>query len=333
MSSRNVFFCTGFRDEVLIDPIKQGADSLKIVSGYATNTMASWHIKKIAESDQKLNPITITLLLGMCVRDGIPLSIHEGFKSIVAENDKSQKSNFFCQYVVERAPVHSKLYLWESNGVPFKAFIGSANYTQSAFSPVQRELLQECDPEIALEYFNEIESDTMYCTHAEIEEKILIKPTHPILETEQSSLVSIKGSGIGNVTLTLLARNGETGTRSGLNWGQRAKREPNQAYIPLPASIMRSGFFPLIGNRSGKDNPHFSVLTDDGINLILRAEQENNKALTTPANNSHIGEYFRNRIGVANGAYVWRKDLENYGRTDVTFYKLDDEHYFMDFSI
>jgi len=30
-----------------------------------------------------------------------------------------------------------------------------------------------------------------------------------------------QGAGIENVTLTLLAKNGETGTRSGLNWGQR----------------------------------------------------------------------------------------------------------------
>ena len=61
--------------------------------------------------------------------------------------------------------------------------------------------------------------------------------------------------------MSLLARGGETGRRSGLNWGQRDGREPNQAYIPLPASVARSGFFPL--NRR-----QFSVLTDDGIQLI-----------------------------------------------------------------
>jgi hypothetical protein len=102
------------------------------------------------------------------------------------------------------------------------------------------------------------------------------------------------------LTLSLLARGGETGTHSGLNWGQRDGREPNQAYISLPAEAARSGFFPLDGNPSGKHNPHFSVLTDDGINLILRVEQQNNKAITTPLNNSLIGEYFRNRIGAAN---------------------------------
>lgn len=28
-----------------------------------------------------------------------------------------------------------------------------------------------------------------------------------------------------------------------------------------------------------------------------------------------------------------KADLERYGRTDVTFYKIDDEQFFMDFSV
>ncbi|MEI7485483.1 MAG: hypothetical protein WCK13_12300 [Ignavibacteriota bacterium] len=46
-----------------------------------------------------------------------------------------------------------------------------------------------------------------------------------------------------------------------------------------------------------------------------------------------MGEYFRNRINVANGAPVSTQDLLDYGRTDATFYKIDDETYFMDFSV
>ena len=243
------------------------------------------------------------------------------------------QSNLTCQYVVEGAPVHSKIYLWERGGNPFRAFMGSANYTQTAFSAARKELLIECNPDSAFEYFNLVEPNTIYCSHAEIEEKIRILPTHPILEAEEAPIISVRGSGIQSLTLSLLARGGETGAKSGLNWGQRDGREPNQAYIPLPAEAARSGFFPLEGNLSGQHNPHFSVLTDDGINLILRVEQQNNKAITTPLNNSLIGEYFRRRVGVANGAYVTRQELENYGRTAVTFYKLDDEQYFMDFSV
>jgi hypothetical protein len=37
-------------------------------------------------------------------------------------------------------------------------------------------------------------------------------------------------------------------------------------------------------------------------------------------------------LGLANGAFVTRNDLERYGRTDVIFYKVGDEYY-MDFHV
>ena len=331
-----MLYSTEFRDNVLLEPIRQGADSLKIISGYATHTMASWHIKEIAEKG--CHPIDITLIVGMCGFDGITTAVHEGFKNIVARNGTTSQSNLTCQYVFEGAPVHSKLYLWERKGEPVQAFMGSANYTQSAFSHSRRELLQECNFYEALEYFNRIESETIYCNHSEVEDKILIKPSHPILEAEDSPLTSVQGAGVESVTLSLLTDKGDVGFGSGINWGHRkdgTPRNPNQMYISLPAHVKRSnpGFFPIIGNRTGKGNPNFSVLSDDNINFIFRVQQEGNKGITTPLDNSRIGEYFRYRIKVANGAFVTKQDLLNHGRTDVTFYKLDEEHYFMDFSI
>lgn len=67
------------------------------------------------------------------------------------------------------------------------------------------------------------------------------------------------------------------------------------------------------------------------FNCVLN--NKNDKAITTPASNALLGEYFRNRLGLANGAYVTAADLRSYGRTDVTFIKIDEEHYYMDFSI
>jgi len=74
------------------------------------------------------------------------------------------------------------------------------------------------------------------------------------------------------------------------------------------------------------------VLTDDNKVMICSRAQQNGKALRTPSNNSEIGIYFRQRLGVPLGDAVQLSDLENYGRTDVCFYKIDDETYFMDFS-
>jgi len=336
MNNESTLLHTGFRDMVLLDPIRQGADNLKIISGYATNTMASWHIKQIAESENRLSPINIILVVGMCGYDGISQSVHEGFKALVARNNTPHQSNFACQYVLDGIPVHSKLYLWERNGHPFCAFMGSANYTQSAFSRSRKELLHECDPLQALGYFKELEGVSIRCDHAEVDDKIIIRPFHPVLEAEESSNVSVSGENVQKVKLSLLKQDGDVGFGSGINWGHRPngiKREPNQMYIPLPAAISRSDFFPLEGNRAGKDNPHFSVLTDDGINLVLRVEQQGNKAITTPLNNSQIGEYFRNRMNLPNGVFVTKKMLEDYGRTDVAFIKIDEEQYIMDFSV
>ena len=315
-----------FRDTVLLEPLKNGADSLKIVSGYATHTMASWHITEIAS--RGFMPIGITLIVGMCPFDGLSIDVHDGFQNIVERNGTDNLSELTCQYVIEGAPVHSKLYIWEQAGTPISSFLGSANYTQSAFSAARRELLQRCDPVEALEYFQFIEANSMYCTHAEVEDHVNFKQNHPVLDAEEGPVVSLQGAGVQSVTLSLLTRKNDVGFGSGINWGHRKnglKREPNQMYIPLPIHIAHSGFFPL-----GKN--HFSVLTDDSKQLILRVEQQNDKAITTPLNNSLLGEYFRNRLGVANGAFVTKQDLINYGRTDVTFYRLDEEQFFMDFS-
>lgn len=56
------------------------------------------------------------------------------------------------------------------------------------------------------------------------------------------------------------------------------------------------------------------------------------KGIETPQDNSEIGRYFRNRLGLASGAYISVDDLKRYGRTNVVFYKLDDENYVMDFA-
>lgn len=131
---------------------------------------------------------------------------------------------------------------------------------------------------------------------------------------------------VDSVKLSLLdSRTGETHLSSGLNWGQRDNREPNQAYIPVPVKIVRMGFFPLNG-------VHFDVFTDDHQHLTLRLEQDNDKAITTPENNSILGKYFRYRLGLTSGQFVTRKHLENYGRTDVTFSKTRDGKFLLDFS-
>ena len=310
--------------KILFNPAEDGADTLLVLSGYASPNMASWYIKNLDE-DKNLHLNEFDLIIGMTPYDGISVSAHEAFKEMQGGSFKSV-NRFSCSYLYENPPIHGNLYIWSSNGVPVKAFTGSADFIQNSFLSPIKEYFEEIDPQNAMDIFNQAESRSIYCNHAEVEACITLRPTHQILDNEGSSVKSFAGEGIQHVSLSLLSRSGSTGEKSGLNWGQRMKRNKNEAYIPLPSTIAKSGFFPL-------NKQHFTVETDDGKTLILRVEQENNKAITTPLNNALLGEYFRNRLGLANGSYVYKDDLLRYGRTDVEFYKIDEEEYYMDFSV
>ena len=102
-------------------------------------------------------------------------------------------------------------------------------------------------------------------------------------------------------------------------------RKASRFKLVATSDIYRTDFFPPV-------SVHFTLFTDDGKTLICTRAQQNGKAIHTPHNNSLIGEYFRNRLGVPNGKAVLADHLIKYGRTDLTFYKIDDETYYMDFA-
>lgn len=307
-----------FVDQLFRNPIQNGADCLHIVCSIATPTMTAWLMEQI-EKWEPSQKISIELVVGSAnMSKGFSLVYHQAFQQLVRLHPQCI-SSFQCSYVYKGTPIHSKLYVWLKQGKPFQAFIGSANFTQSAFlGNIQREVLTECSAYQSEEYYKSIIDDTIYCTHSEIEEYIkLVLPQIPK-----------KNDKTKQVALSLLSskKQGEVPKISGLNWGQRKGRNPNQAYIPVPISIVRDGFFPV-------NNTVFTLLTDDHHSLLVRLEQQNNKALTTPSNNALIGEYFRNRLGVAEGAMITKEHLVRYGRTNVVFTKIEDELYYMDFSI
>ncbi len=313
---------------VLFEPLSHDVNELYIVSGYATPTMLSWYIKNLYHKTQ--TPIRIHLLVGMVPFDGISVSVHEGFIQLVRGEQPQEIAKLECSYIYDAPAVHSNVFIWAKDGSPVLAFSGSANFVQSSFVGRHRqEVMNECDPQEALKYYQSLIDRSIYVHHAEVEEYVVIHPTHAVLDLENTLVEGfdlMAQDGYQTVTLSLITRTGEPGKRSGLNWGQRPGRNANEAYISLPSKIAKGGFFPL-------EKRHFTAITDDRHQLILRIEQQNDKAITTPARNSDLGEYFRNRLGLANGAYVTRADLDRYGRTDVVFLKLDEETYYMDFSV
>ena len=113
--------------------------------------------------------------------------------------------------------------------------------------------------------------------------------------------------------------------RSGLNWGQRPCREPNQAYLSVPVEIQRSRFFPDRGEV-------FIIECDDGFVMKCVRSQDNGKAIESPTDNSIIGSYFRNRLGLRTGHMVTIDHLHSYGRTSVDVHYRNDHLYYLDFS-
>ncbi|MCK5117602.1 MAG: NgoFVII family restriction endonuclease [Candidatus Aegiribacteria sp.] len=317
-------------EQVLVKPLEEGLHQLRIISGYATSAMAFHHLEHVKSLDSTLK---IELLVGMCPCDGISISNHRGFQDLMANQYLGQ---FRCSYVFKAPPVHSKLYIWHNGNSVKKAFIGSANYTQNGFSANQREVLAQVGKPNLMDYFEMLESDSVICNHQDAEGLIKVYNdrqyyrNHTVEDGIDPDINQIpNASSVVNVTVSLLsARTGEVQNTAGLNWGQRERRNRNQAYIQLPPDVYRSDFFPLRAN-------HFTVVTDDSkVFICTRAQKsEEGQAIETPHNNSLLGEYFRNRIGLANGAPIRKRDLDNYGRTDVTFYKFDEENYYMDFSV
>ena len=320
---------TDLFNEILLQPVRDGANRLFIVSGYATAAMTFHHFETIRQMN---SDISISLIVGMTPQDGLSLSNHRAFQKL-AEDDFPD--NFECSYIVNSPPVHSKIYAWFENDKPLLGFIGSANYTQRAFGTYQREIMSLLDAEKGYQYFDSLAADSIYCNHPEAENFVNIY--NDIYQTrrrrereqieEKQIVLTPEIQGLEFVNVSLLDKGGNLPQRSGLNWGQRPEehREPNQAYIRLPAEVNRTDFFP-------ERAQHFTVLTDDGKVLICTRAQDQGKAIHTPHNNSLIGEYFRNRLGVPFGRPVQTEDLIRYGRTDIVFYKLDEETYYMDFS-
>ena len=321
-------FFNNITSKVLFGPISLDVNELYIVSGYATPTMLSWYIKNLYR--RTLTPLKLYLLIGMVPFDGISVSVHEGFLQILRSDFPQEIEKLECSYIYSEPAVHSNLFIWAKDGMPTVAYAGSAYFVQRSFVGHHRqEVMMECDSTEAMDYYQSLIDRSIYANHAEIEEHVQINPSHPVLDRENSLLEGIdtlEQQGYRTERLSLITRTGEPGKHSGLNWGQRPNRNPNEAYISLPSRIARSGFFPL-------EKRHFTAITDDHHQLILRIEQQNDKAITTPARNSDLGEYFRNRLGLANGEYITRAALDAYGRTDVAFVKLDEETYYMDFSV
>lgn len=310
---------------VLIDPAREGCDELRILSGYATAAMVRQHVAALR--DLSLN-VAVRLIVGMVAADGISQPNHEGFCSL---RNELGDASFACSYV-ETEPVHSKVYVWARDGFPKIAFCGSANYTQTGFlRPATCEAIAAADPAKADDLVTAVRPrvrdclDPIWARYVQDGPSARSKHGWHSGRSTSTRAVSLAAKPGMCCELPLVTRTGQVHWHAGLNWGQRRGREKGQAYLPVPAPIARSGFFPPRAVR-------FYVRTDDGTLLWCSVAQDGDKAIHTPDDNSILGRYFRKRLGVSQGAPVTLAHLTRYGRTSVTFCKISDEEFVMDFS-
>lgn len=307
--------------EIFLDPISSiGADRLCILSSEANSSMASWLLTTYKE--QGVKGVSAELIITSVINQSITKANHEGFKDLHKTYCRDGLNTFTCSYLLDNNPgIKENFFIWLKDDIPVKAFTSSYCFTQKSLLGDEKCLVSLCDAKLAYKTFQKAVDQSIYCVNSEVEDYLFIGASH------LPDAVALTPEAPNCISLPLITqKTGEPGKKSGLNWGQREKRNQNEAYIPLPSKIARSGFFPLNGQ-------HFLVVTDDHCTLLLRVEQERDKAITTPASNAQLGEYFRKRLGLASGAYVHTKDLDAYGRQDVLFYKIDDEQYYMDFSV
>ena len=298
--------------QVLVEPaLLHARTHLRIVSGFATASMAHRHLEQLAKEGANTS---VELIIGMTGLFGLEMTQHRAFAEL--SQKKPFGLDFSCRYVAQNSqPIHAKTYLWASKSGPFLAYCGSANYTRAGFTGPQKEALTEASPSSVSSFVDDCYESTVECIDASVDEYVAFTETRHVDDRNSDDVVTLP---------LVVERTGETHKRSGLNWGQRPEhnRNPDQAYIPVPSR--HYDFFPAVGQ-------HFAALTDDAHPFIFVRAQERGKALHTPLNNAELGLYFRKRLGLQSGEYVTRQHLLDYGRNDVTFIKIDDENFLMDF--
>ncbi len=312
----------------LLQPKASGkANKLFIVSGYASATFARRHLVQLSESNDDFE---VNLIIGMPTAKGDHLAFLDLHKEF--------KGKFRAYYLQSSPPVHCKLYSWYTDEIPYLGFTGSANYSQYGFfNHLQINQLMKDDPEEIKRFYDSLLKRSIFLPDHEV----IVPISHKVF-LEGSILPGTIEWEIPNVrvTISLLTKKGELPEISGLNWGQRREkrinritkevtyvtREPNQAYLSLRNDSRREGFLPEIAFT-------FSLITDDGHSFDCVVAQQGRKAIHSTNDNSELGRYFRNRLGVALGEPVTVNDLENYGRTDYTLEKIDEETFLLDFSV
>lgn len=305
-------------ERVLIQPARDGASSLIIVSGYASPGMLESHLERLALAG--LSP-SISLVIGM-TKGSLDAQDRRSYQEIVRRDWNGP--NVSGVFAIRRGQqVHSKVYVWSGPKGCMRAFAGSANYSVSAMIQEQtREVCAEVDWHAAKDYADACLSDARSIV-VMTGDRRRWKEAEANLRIPEADLGALRAGQYVDIPLLVLGRRGArvAPSASGINWGQRLGRDPNEAYLSLPPAIRE--FFP-------EPPARFMVYTRSQGGFVAVRAQSGGKALLSTTNNSILGRMLRAAVGRPSGAFVRTEDIQQSGMSTVRCYKLSEGDYFLD---
>jgi hypothetical protein len=302
---------------VLLKPASEGATNLRIVSGYASPAMLEMHLRCLKQA--KLS-VGIHLTIGMS-KGALDAQDRRGYQDVVAA-DWGGSRVLGVRIINKGCQVHSKVYVWDGPEGYHKAFAGSANYSVSAMVEEKTmEVCAEVDWLEADQYVRECEGNARSVVNSSGDRKKWREQEMALSDAmpEESTILWDQ-----SVDIPLLVRRAgrlEVPAKSGVNWGQREGREPNQAYLSLSAKSQ--DFFPAPPAR-------FMLYTRRHGGFVAVRAQAEGKALQSSTNNSTLGVILRNAMGVELGAFVKTDDVIRAGLQSIRCYKMVSGDYFLD---
>ncbi len=328
----SVPFSDNLFEKVLLEPARNGARDLYVLSAYSSPPMVTRHMRALSE--ESIGSVRLDLIVGMISRDGVSTSSLLGFQTLARQVPGFPIK---CRFNIG-VPNHSKLYLWCNDDGPVQAFSGSANYTQTGFGigpsgTAQIETCAEIDPSKVFDFLIGASEQSVSCHDPELNRyvKIVSENRFPGVSEQiegEESFQLLEEVPAESVFLPLVQTARQVGevhnAGAGLNWGQRGARNRDEAYVPIPAKVRKQFFFPDKG-------VHFQIVTDDGDSFIGTVAQSGDKALETPQDNGLLGRYFRRKLGLKPGEYVKTADLARFGANAARVSRIAHDTFFLEF--
>mgnify|MGYP003434014172 CR=1 FL=1 len=324
---------------ILHSDIAKKSDKLFVISGYVGSEI-------INDLSKLPNNIQFDIVYGMYGNDFISEPLH---KRLVELNKKYTNINIRYSTV----PVHSKIYCWFLREKVSGGLIGSANFTINGLRKDFKETLADIQMENIDDYqryFQYVIDNSIPCTDSKV---IFKKAVYKPRKIEKGASQPFISEGI--CRLSLLDRNNLVPKKSGLNWGcSKGHVSVGDAYIKITADYIKQfpSLFPqkkyvdgTVNTESkgkpNRENDEVELIWDDGVSMVGLMEGQIKvdgvlypKQLTSSARKNELGKYLRKRLGNLPIDYVIKKkDLTNYGRTNIDISLIGDGIYYLDFSV